>query len=568
MTSATSGETARPAFAPRDSEPFRPGPLMKVLAVLLVIGVFVASATWIARVFAPKPVREVRTWQEPPPQVALTPAELAAAKAMPEHPGAVVVLTYHEVSNRTEAEGAGPYTLPTDVFARQMAALDAAGYQTVSTQQVLDFVKGKGKLPPRAVLLTFDDGHATDLGVADGILARHGFRAASFVITGTVKPGGSPTYHLNVNQLRAMAASGRWEIGSHTHASHFRRQAGALPIATALDHRLTLPGGAQETMAQWRARVHGDLAASQRFLSNILGKPATAFAYPYGAYSSEKSPPGEADAIRQQLAGLLAKNGFSIAFAGAITRPEKANALGEDPYRIRRLSVQRGIDTLQLLKAMKSVVPSPVIANPLSVPWTGKDSVCAIDPKAGTLTISSRRHHVAECRPFVNSSQWQDYTTTVRVRGVTPNAWAIISVRDGAQWAQYGRVEVSIRRSYLYVKEIGPQGGRKLGGKTFLGAQPPGGHVIQIRAVGRNLSVFVNDRLALTRTTRSLVGGGVTLTVIAPQGTPLTFDRMALEPWVDPAERRRAAEAMAGQNQPYQFTPKTSTTSGPFVRFG
>lgn len=569
----TSNAYDAPPTVPQGVPEYRAGGVSRILGILLVLAVFVASAAWMSRIFAAKPVKAVRTWAEPVPSITLTPAEQAAAAAMPAHPGAVVVLTYHEVSSRSEADGAGTYTLATEAFARQMAALKHAGYRTVTTADVLAFVRGKRALPDRSVLLTFDDGHATDLGVADAILAQHGFRAASFVITGTVKPGGAATYHLNAEQIRTMAASGRWEIGSHTHASHYRRAAGPLPVATALDHRLTLPSGAQETMAQWRARVDADLAASQRFLTSVLGHPATAFAYPYGAYSSENSPPAEMEAIRTQLAALLTKNGFSMALAGAITAPEKANLVGEDPHRIRRLSVHRGVDALGLLKAMRSVVPSPVVTDPLTLRWSGKGSNCVVDRRTATLTVSSRRYGVAECRPFVNSSQWRDYTTTFRVRGVTDEAWPIVSVRDGAQWAQAGRIEVSVRRNYLYVKEIRAAGGRKLGGKLALGPPPPGGHLIGVRAVGREVSILINDKVALTRTTRTAAAGGITVTVVAPAGTALTFDRLAIAAWKPAAARevtaRSGAADSAGRGPAAPvFRSPSQPAPEPFVRLG
>lgn len=544
----------------------RPSLVTRLIGIVLVLAVFVAGAVWLGRMFAPKPVKAVRSWDEPVPQVTLTPAERAAAAAMPAHPGAVVVLTYHEVSNRSEADGATTYTLATEAFTRQMAALKEAGYRTVTSKQVLDFVQGKGTLPPRAVLLTFDDGHASDVGVADKVLAKYGFTAAGLVITGSVKPANTPTYHLNVEQFQKLRASGRWELGSHTHGSHYRKPAGALPLATALDHRLTLANGKQETMAQWQARVAKDLTASQRWLTAQLGAPAKIFAFPYGAYSSDKTPPAEAREIQKRLAALLKRAGFQMAFAGAITRPEKAVLAGDNPYALRRLSVPRGMDGLGLLKAIKSVVPSPVVADPLSLRWTGKDARCVVSRRASTLTISSRIHDVAECRPWVNSSQWQDYTLRVRVRGVTDKTWAIISIRDGAQWAQLGRVEVSVQRRTLYVKEIISKGGRKLGGKHALGPEPPGGHLIRIRAVGDKVSVFVDDRLTMTRTTRTKVPGGITFTVIGPKGTAIAFDKMALAPWAPPTAPGAAADAAPARPETsYQF-PTAPGTTKPFVR--
>ncbi|MBK9102892.1 MAG: hypothetical protein IPM90_15760 [Austwickia sp.] len=59
---------------------YRAGGVSRILGILLVLAVFVASAAWMSRVFAAKPVKAVRTWAEPVPSITLTPAEQAAAR--------------------------------------------------------------------------------------------------------------------------------------------------------------------------------------------------------------------------------------------------------------------------------------------------------------------------------------------------------------------------------------------------------------------------------------------------------------------------------------------------------
>ncbi len=79
------------------------------------------------------------------------------------------VLTYHRVDE------AGS-------FARQLEYLTLR-YHMVSIPRVLAAIDGGPRLPPRAVLLTFDDAYRSFAEVAWPILARHGFPAALFVPT-------------------------------------------------------------------------------------------------------------------------------------------------------------------------------------------------------------------------------------------------------------------------------------------------------------------------------------------------------------------------------------------------
>src|SRR5215203_5754912 len=79
-----------------------------------------------------------------------------------QKPGFLRVLTYHRIDEPTRRLWLDPSlisTTPKD-FAKQMAYL-AAYYQMVSVSDVLAAVKSRNikDLPPRAVLVTFDDGY-------------------------------------------------------------------------------------------------------------------------------------------------------------------------------------------------------------------------------------------------------------------------------------------------------------------------------------------------------------------------------------------------------------------------
>ena len=69
-----------------------------------------------------------------------------------------------------------------------MTAIQHAGYETVDLQTFLDFVNGEPvDLPPRPLLLTFDDARADSWTGADGILRELQFNAVMFVDVGRVE---------------------------------------------------------------------------------------------------------------------------------------------------------------------------------------------------------------------------------------------------------------------------------------------------------------------------------------------------------------------------------------------
>src|SRR5262245_29521262 len=87
---------------------------------------------------------------------------------------------YHKVN---DVDG-NPVTVPPTLFDEQMAQLRELGYTVVSLEHVLAHYLEGAPLPPRAVLITFDDGYLDNLENALPILERHAYAAVLFVPIG------------------------------------------------------------------------------------------------------------------------------------------------------------------------------------------------------------------------------------------------------------------------------------------------------------------------------------------------------------------------------------------------
>ena len=87
------------------------------------------------------------------------------------------VLMYHKVNDLWP----NPTTVPTALFAEQMALLGELGYVPVSLDAVRDHYLHGAPLPPGAVLITFDDGYRDNLENAVPVLQQHGYPAVVFV---------------------------------------------------------------------------------------------------------------------------------------------------------------------------------------------------------------------------------------------------------------------------------------------------------------------------------------------------------------------------------------------------
>jgi polysaccharide deacetylase len=166
----------------------------------------------------------------------------------------VLVLCYHDLSPRPH----NVYTVTPRAFAAQMAALHALGYHAVGLERTVGYLTGRaGPLPPRAVLITFDDGTKSTWIYADSILRRLGMRAAVMLITGDVSQ--HQPYYLDWAEVAAMQASGRFEFGGHTRAGHGLIPAGGGRDGPFLTERKWLSSeGRLETIDEYRARVAAD----------------------------------------------------------------------------------------------------------------------------------------------------------------------------------------------------------------------------------------------------------------------------------------------------------------------
>lgn len=182
-------------------------------------------------------------------------------------PRRIPILTYHQVGRFAPADvrrQRGNY-VDAARFADQVRVLHRLGYGAVTLAQVGEWLDGRGTLPPRPVVFTFDDAYANVFEHAYPILSQRGWPATTFVVThelGGVNrwdlPRGIPASPLmDRPQLRALSAAG-WEIGAHSR-SH---------------PRLT------ELPAE---RCAEEVAGSRADLEALLGRPVTSWCYPYGA---------------------------------------------------------------------------------------------------------------------------------------------------------------------------------------------------------------------------------------------------------------------------------------------
>jgi biofilm PGA synthesis lipoprotein PgaB len=165
------------------------------------------------------------------------------------------VLAYHDI-----VDDAGVLTydgITTRVLATHFDWLRSHGYHVVSIDDILAAERGERPLPPRAVLLTFDDGYRSFYTRAFPLLLAFDYPAVLSVVgsfleappRAQVRYGGvlvAREDFVSWAQLREMQSSGLVEIGSHTYGLHTtvytNPQGGEVPAATGRTFIRRTPG--------------------------------------------------------------------------------------------------------------------------------------------------------------------------------------------------------------------------------------------------------------------------------------------------------------------------------------
>lgn len=227
----------------------------------------------------------------------------------------IAVLTYHHLDEKSSS-----VTITPADFKKHISALKKAGYTFLTATELAAIIKQEEALPPKPLLITFDDGYLSNYTYAYPILKELGLKGTIFVVTDEVgkTPGFLP--HFTWEQGKEMVDSGVIDIQSHSHESHYNFLL-KNKEKPALTNRLQ-PEGDKESLDQYEARIRADLLQSKEMIEKNIGNEVVAIAYPYGAHSK---------AVRY----LAQDSGFQLGF---ITK-EGFNFLSEDSFQWKRFNV-------------------------------------------------------------------------------------------------------------------------------------------------------------------------------------------------------------------------------------
>ena len=216
------------------------------------------------------------------------------AEKLPEN--SFRILCYHNVVDKITDPKI--MNITTDQLIAHFKWLKTHHYHVISVDDILAAKRGEKKLPPNAVLLTFDDGYVSFYTRIYPLLKLYNYHAV-FALVGKWQqtPLGKTFLYgtqkrsrkmlLTWEEIREMMDSGLVEFASHTYDSHHgilaNPQGNTQPAMTTLQYDPKT--GHYETVDHYIRRISEDLQKSSDVIYRHTGKRPRIIVWPYGAYT-------------------------------------------------------------------------------------------------------------------------------------------------------------------------------------------------------------------------------------------------------------------------------------------
>lgn len=200
----------------------------------------------------------------------------------------IPAVAYHDI---VSVRSTDPYAITVVEFEQQLAYLKRKGYQPISLKTLDAARRGPQRLPPKPILLTFDDALRSFDTHARVRLERYGYPAIVSIVTrwadaGRITVDDHSGAAMSWAELRTLVRSPLIEFASHSDDLHRGVPADAQGTLIAAGTARVFSKRGFEDEAAHRQRVNADLTRSVARIETELGVTPRAIAWPYGEYDA------------------------------------------------------------------------------------------------------------------------------------------------------------------------------------------------------------------------------------------------------------------------------------------
>jgi peptidoglycan/xylan/chitin deacetylase (PgdA/CDA1 family) len=216
----------------------------------------------------------------------------------PDIPNYPLVLEYHQICPVAHND----LDVSVENFTKELDWLEAKGYRALSMARFIEAFDQHKALPPKSVLITFDDGYKGVYDYALPELRKRYMHATLFLVTDSIGKQSKTYPRITAEEVKKMGQDYLVDIGSHT------------------------------TEHDWLTKLLPDkqkyeIVHSKEVLEKLTGKPCDSISYPYGDFNS------------LVIANVKAA-GYKIAFAGY----EDSYASHIKRYTVPRMYIGRDVE--------------------------------------------------------------------------------------------------------------------------------------------------------------------------------------------------------------------------------
>lgn len=182
------------------------------------------------------------------------------------------VIMYHSV---VKEGNLGEYVVSADILEKDIKWLKEHNYEPVFVEDVITYVKGDGVLPPKPVMITFDDGMKNNMDTAFEVMKKYDAKGV-YSVVGSYCDGGDP--YMSWDELKEFSQEALVEIQHHSYSFHeLGQRKGSMRMAG-------------EGFCEYVTEFASDTSKMNNALAENADIKTSCYTYPFGLISTETYP--------------------------------------------------------------------------------------------------------------------------------------------------------------------------------------------------------------------------------------------------------------------------------------
>ena len=241
----------------------------------------------------------------------------------------VPIIMYHSILK--DPARSNKYTITPAVLEEDLKYIKENCYETITISDLTSYVYDDTPLPPKPIILTFDDGHYNNYGYLYPLLEKYDMKAVISIV-GSYTDKFSETNEANLNysylrwkDINELISSGRVEFQNHTYNLHDNTHG-----------RIGAKKKKGESDDEYKKILEEDINKLQNEFKENTGYVPTCFTYPFGGISNSSL-----DIIKE------------LGFKASLSCEEGINKITKNPnslYLLKRYNRPSYVSTYNIFK--------------------------------------------------------------------------------------------------------------------------------------------------------------------------------------------------------------------------